>query len=646
MKLLNKIKVISGATMLSVSFLTTSCEFLDIVPPEQATLKDATQTEESTLGFLFSCYNNVWNPLKINTTDEYTFPAQWGGHHRYMSYGLVTPNNLYDDNRWLYFWQSINRTNLFLRELEGAQCSEESKDEMRAEAYFLLAYYHYELLQYFGPIPIMDTYQDTNTQAGDFKGRLHYDYVVDWIVDILDNKVINNPYLPETTAPENMGRASKVIARALKARILLYAASPLWNGEFSYPEWRNVQETPGYGYELVSNRYSEAKWTRAKTACEEALESALGAGLKLYDNVDYIDDTQTDIKKKGLYPFIPGLENPDDAEGMAFRKRVLMLRNLMTLKQNEGNTEIVWGLAKDIGIMSYILPLNILTKTDGTPYNGQSALSPTLYTVEHFYTKDGDLPKTAAAKGTFPAESEWLTRAGISGRNDLIKLNCGREPRFYAWLAFDHGDYGTMLAEEKPLMLQMKDSQKQGYNNASSSSNYCSTGYLSQKWIRVDQSLNKSGNWSNSSVNKFPRPIIRMAELYLNLAECQAALGDKGALATLNNIRKRAGIRDLVDADLTSEMTLMDWVRNERFVELWSEGHRWNDVRRWVKGKECFSPGLREGLDAVHENPTFEQFNTRTVVDQQYAWYNRMYIAPIGAGEVQKNQKLVQAPGY
>lgn len=141
MKLLNKIKVISGATMLSVSFLTTSCEFLDIVPPEQATLKDATQTEESTLGFLFSCYNNVWNPLKINTTDEYTFPAQWGGHHRYMSYGLVTPNNLYDDNRWLYFWQSINRTNLFLRELEGAQCSEESKDEMRAEAYFLLAYY-------------------------------------------------------------------------------------------------------------------------------------------------------------------------------------------------------------------------------------------------------------------------------------------------------------------------------------------------------------------------------------------------------------------------------------------------------------------------------------------------------------------------
>lgn len=644
MKLPNKIKILSGATLLSGCLLSTSCNFLDIVPPEQPTLNDATQDAEHTLSFLYSCYTDIWDPTYINTTDEYTFPAQWGGNHRYMSYGLVSPNNPYDDGRWTNFWKSINQTNLFLRELENAHgCSEGQKEEWKAEAYFLLAYYHYELLQYFGPIPIIDSYQATNTPAEEFKGRLHYDYVVDWIVNTLDTKVISNPYLPETRSSQDLGRAGKVIARALKARILVYAASPLWNGEFPYPDWKNSQETPEYGQELVSTTYSEQKWIRAKTACEEALTAARNASLELYDKMDYIDNTQN--LPENLYPFIPGLENPDSPEGKEFRKRVLMLRNMMTLKAKEGNTEVIWGVAKDCGIMAYCMPQRILLKNDGKWYNGQSALSPTLYTIEHFYTKDGILPEDAASTGSFFNKSEWLTRAGISGRKDLIKINCKREPRFYAWMAYDQGDYGTKFVDGKPLQLQMKDKEKQGYNRSTSSSNYCSTGFLSQKWIRVDQSLDKSGRWSNSDVNRFPRPIIRMAELYLNLAECQAALGDKNALSTINNIRQRAGIRDLTEADLRY-MPLMDWVRNERFVELWGEGHRWNDVRRWVKGKECFSAGKREGLDAIHENPSFEQFNTRTVIDQQYRWYNRMYIAPIKYGEVQKNQKLVQAPGY
>ena len=70
--------------------------------------------------------------------------------------------------------------------------------------------------------------------------------------------------------------------------------------------------------------------------------------------------------------------------------------------------------------------------------------------------------------------------------------------------------------------------------------------------------------------------------MYLNLAECYAALNQEGeALNNLNIIRKRAGIRDLTSADL-SEMSLMDWVRNERFVELFEEGHRYYDLRRWA----------------------------------------------------------------
>lgn len=646
MKLYNKLKTWTGVAMVSTCFLTASCDFLDIVPPEQATLNDATKDANYTLNFLYSCYSKIWNPLYPNTTDEYAFPRGWGGQHRTVSYGLYTPTNLADDARWRDFYQAINQTNLFIRELENAKgCTETQIEQWKAEAYFLLAYYHYELLQYFGPIPIQDTYLDTNTSADEFRGRMHYDYVVDWIVETLQKKVIECRFMPITREADERGRATTVIAQALKARVLVYAASPLWNGEFPYQSWRNKVETPGYGNELVSAVRNDDKWRRAKTACEEALTAAKDAGFKLYDDIEYPIETQK--IKDNLLPFIPGLADPDSEEGKEFRKRVLMLRNMVTLKVREGNTELIWGVAKDAGTMTYIMPRCLVKNNNNSWFNGQSAIAPTLYSVEHFYTKDGLLPKDASNAGIFPSQSEWLTRAGISGRQDLIKINTNREPRYYAWIAFDQGDYGTMIAEGAPKRLEMKNGNDggQGYNTSDGASNYSETGFLSQKWIRVDQSRSTNNAWSNSDVNRFARPIIRMAELYLNLAECQAALKDNAALDNLNEIRRRAGVRDLTTADLQT-MSLMDWVRNERFVELWGEGHRWNDVRRWKLGHECFGEGKREGLNAIQTNPSFENFNTRTTISQAYRWYNRMYIAPLQYNETQRNTKLVQAPGY
>ena len=74
-------------------------------------------------------------------------------------------------------------------------------------------------------------------------------------------------------------RATSVICKALKARVLLLAASPLYNGEFPFRSWRNdTYETPGYGKELVSLTYDRAKWERARKACEEAVTLAESNG--------------------------------------------------------------------------------------------------------------------------------------------------------------------------------------------------------------------------------------------------------------------------------------------------------------------------------------------------------------------------------
>lgn len=656
MKLFNQNIRNIGKTLAMVSCLTlTSCNFLDIVPPEQASLEDATKNAEKTMNFMLSCYANVWNPLTPNATDEHVWPAGWGGPHRYLSYGLQTPAAPYDNGRWAAFYRSINQCWLFMREVENARgCTEDQIAQWKAEVYFLLAYYHYELLAYYGPIPIVDHYFDTNTTSDDMGGRMHYDYVVDWIVDMLDNKVINCPQLPITRSADERGRATTVIAKALKARVLLYAASPLWNGEFPYSSWTNEVETPGYGKELVSKTYSREKWERAKTACDEALRAALDAGYKLYDDLEYSTET-LGIKDSEL-PYIPGL-NLSDTENKEFQKRVLMLRNMMTLKVREGNTELIWGLANNEGIQGYTMPLHIIQNNNGSWYNETSAISPTLYSVEHFYTEDGNLPEFAAGKNGFPAESDWLKSANLGtidgkDRNDIIQINLKREPRYYAWVAYNGGDYGVRLSNGVPVLLKLRSATDQGYNTEYGSSNYCTTGFLNQKWIRVDQSRNKNSQWTPANPHQFARPIIRMAELYLNLAECCAALSEsesdpltQDALDNLNFVRARAGIRDITTSDLAN-MPLMDWVRNERFVELWSEGHRLTDVRRWCKGEEYFGPGKREGLNAVKVNPSFEEFNTRIEVNQPYKWYTRMYMSPLQDIEVQANRKLVQAPGY
>lgn len=651
MKLINNLKIMGGALLVATTVLTSSCDFLDIVPVEQEGLIDATKDANATLGFLQSCYNGIVNPIRYTgaeaSADEYALPPRWASDgyasHKY-AYDLITPQSL-PDNRWDRYYEYIGRTHLFLQELPKARgVTEADKIQWEAEAYFLLAYYHFEVLRFYGPCPINDRYYPESVTTEELPGRYHYDYVTDWIVKLLDEKVINTRALPDTRDTNTRGRATHVIALALKAKALLYAASPLWNGSFPFPEWKNTNfETPGYGKELVSKTYSREKWVRAEEACQAALDAAEaatdgGGALQAYRlyGTQPSDFEKYDDEKVPL-PFIPGEVDEE------FKKRVLMLRYMMSLRYNEGNAELVWGLSKDDdSFITAAMPNRVLQYKDGNWYNGWSGVAPYLSATERFYTKDGLLPKD---DGNFPNSAEWLNRAGISGREDIIKLNVGREPRFYAWLAFDGGDYSSMLANGKPLQVDLKNGEAQGYNPKLYNRNQNSTGYFSQKYLRPNLVRNRETKGWN--YKKVQRPLLRMAELYLNLAECEAMLDQKtDALEHLNRIRQRAGVRKLTEAD-EDKMPLIEWVRNERFIEFFAEGQRYHDVRRWAQGPQYLSAGKRTGLNSAEMvNPSFEIFNQRVTVNQPYRWSNRMYIIPIEYYEITSNPQLVQAPGH
>ena len=618
---------------LSMSLLS-ACNYLEVIPPEQANLDDTMKDANAVRNFLYSCYNGVENTITMDnpSVDETTNSIELNSGLQKLSYNQLS-SSVIDYGYWHNAYNAIGQCHLFLQQLEKSNplgVDEAMKTQYRAEVNFLIAYYHFRLLVDYGPIPIIDHFMSMATPVSEIPGRSHFDYVVDFICKKCDEAATD---LPAYRTTSEWGRATSSICYALKARLLLYAASDLWNGSFPYKDWKNKNyETPGYGKELVSNSYEPEKWRRALEACDYALKWAEDNGGNKLLLVDNMPSRVANLKD----PYIP--ENSDED----FVAHVKLMSLVLQSTPDEGNFEYLWGIVPYVAIGFWSpLPLNIIER-NGSWVSGYSQMAPTLYTIEHFCTKNGKLPENDEK---FVDKSDWLKSAGVSGRSDIINLCVGREPRFYAWMAFDGGEYTQQLVNGKSLQLNMKSSSKQG-RSPQVNRNYSPTGFLSKKFVEPDLNFTSESSGEGNNVN-YPIPLFRLAELYLNRAECHAALDmTKEALADINTIRRRAGVLELKESDL-DVMPLMDWIRNERFVELWGEGHRYYDVRRWMIAPERLKAGAREGLNVLAKyDPSFDEFNVRTKINQPFMWDNRMYILPVYADEVYSNPQMIQAPGY
>ena len=675
MKLINDMYKAAQMFLVSCCMLT-ACDYLDVIPPAQADFEDTMKDQNAVENFLFGCYGYVprCQPYDFNafeqSADEIVAPKDWNDFQQQVAWGVVSPStymvwgngkNFDDFGFWVPGYNWIGYVHHFLSlidELQPVGVTEEDKAEYKAECWFLEAYYHFRILQAMGPCPIITEKVDPNITNNQIPGRSHFDYCVDYIVKKLDDAAAILPPVRET---DDLGRATSTICKALKARVLLCAASPLWNGSFPYPNWKNVNfETPGYGMELVSTTYDRSKWERALTAAQEAFAAADGAGYKLFD----IETADQIAQNDGIgLMYIPGKEE-DTEENDLFKRRVRMFQYLVTANEGQGNKELIWANRIDLDwgghdITFCRLPCKVVKQSNGQYVGGWAGLAPTLNAVQHFYTENGKLP---AQDPDYYPETEWYHRFyetaqspepvtdGLDGedvKNDIIKLNAKREARFYAWIAFDGCEYAKKINDGNPLWINFKNTNTNGWNQTNSR-NCAGTGYLSRKFIDPNIRFGANGTMTNRNAR---RPYIRMAELYLNLAECYAALEQtKDALFYLNEIRRRAGLSGLTEADLTGNMTLIDWVRNERFVELYEEGFRYYDVRRWMIAPDVLKAGVRYGLNGLPENPSFEEFNQPTLINQPFKWDNRLYLMPIwsrqGMDELYSNPQLVQAPGY
>lgn len=643
MKLSYKVLALSAAIVGGA--LSSCASFLDVVPDENVTDRDTYSGRGRGEGYLYSCYAYMPNHastvggLDRMTGDETVTAFE---HELFASflkgnYTASSPVISY----WNTLFEGIRRCYMFKERIDKLpeDVTAAEKVDMHAQADFLIGYYHFLLFRSYGPTIIVRQTPDINQQVADFPEREKLDDCVAFIVAQFDKAAANLPATRMGTdgafqGQRYYGLATSVAAKALKAKTLVYAASPLFNGGLgdAYKDLTNMAGEP-----LMPLVPDPSKWVTAKTAVEEAIAAAEAAGHSLYSD-ESAWGTNT-------YP-VAGVE----------RK----MRSLL-LDWRQANPEALFVDTRGEGF--YDIQLKSLPR-NMQKNHGANGVSLTWAMISRFYTEDGlpwdEDPKTKNLVKTdvvaIPAGYENRGKVG----EQTVQFNIFREPRFYAWVGFHNGYYevrrenaniysDAVMPQNGRVLLKMLKGEHNGrqLTGPGSSNNYSPGGYLNKKGVNPNTMMKSN----NADYIYYPFMVMRLADLYLLHAEAAVETGDfVTAKAELNKVRLRAGIPTVQDSwdrtginiDNTEKMRAI--VQQERQIELYLENQNFWDMRRWLRAEETFSR-KSQGLNV--EGTTIQEY--ARVVDINYERKfeaPKNYLMPIPSADINRNTKIKQNPGY
>lgn len=638
------IKIVGKIFIIILMTTIISCsDYLDVVPEGTATIESAFSMRRHTLRYLYTCYsylpsNAGGGSIDIQAGDEAWVSAypqytqNIGRDANLIARGLLTTTNQIGQT-WSHYYTAIRDCNTFINGLETIVVPDLREFERRqwtAEAKTLKAYYHFLLLLQYGPVPIVRENLPVSTDVLAVQvPRNTVDEVVDYIVELLDEAI---PELTTTVRSEidDLGRITTPIAKALKAQVLVTAASPLYNNNEEFATMKNKDGTQLFSQDKTQE---VEKWKKAADACRDAVKMCMDSlGMELY-----------------VFPGDPKYSLSDT------------ILQEMTLRQafvEDWNNEVIWADTKGgwVHYMQWRVLPTLNPMFDAQPQMAQ-VFSVPLKIAEMFYTDNG-VP--------IDEDTEWDYNARYTVRRATMKeelyirsgaetasLNFDREPRFYAWLGFPLGIwYGSGRYDDSKPEELFHYPQMKGVRSSPTSMNE-PTGYVPKKWIHY-QTLQPVT--LQISVYNYIWPKYRLAELLLYTAEAineseDSQTARQEAMTYVDMIRERAGLQTVEDSwrmysknpnKYTTQDGLREIIRHERLIELSLEGRRFWDLRRWKTAREVLNQPIDGWSLFQTENEAI--YKPMIIFNQKFGLKD--YFWPISEDELTRNKNLVQSPGW
>lgn len=231
-----------------------SCDVLDVEPldsyTEDGIFTDANLTE-SYVTMNYTKPRNGWSRSSLRfvcdeSMENFNWASAWS-----INTGGLAPDQLGGLDIWSDYYANIKNCNIFFSNMDKVETIDEPRRSwLIGEATFFRAYYYMELVNNYGGVPLITRLFELDDPEMMIK-RNTYEDCVDFIVSEFQKA---SELLPEKFAGENFGRVTKGAALAMKSRMLLYAASPLWNPANDKSKWeaaaKAAEEVMKLGYSL------------------------------------------------------------------------------------------------------------------------------------------------------------------------------------------------------------------------------------------------------------------------------------------------------------------------------------------------------------------------------------------------------------
>ena len=623
-----------------------SCsDVLNQAPDGKISLEEVFGDNDKTMYYLNTCYSGInakgclyffWSRGPVNWCDDSwdadDLDVSWAASRRYYdgnasasdfpaNYNAGDSGN--ESVSWARSFQRIRNCAVFLQNIPNAKVNSKSdRSRWTAEAHILRAYYYSELLMWFGcSLPII---REPYTYDADFSKveRSSFHDVVEFIVEDCDAALACEELPWRITTDSEAMRMTKAVAWAIKSRMTLFAASPLYNDGNNY--WEEaysvnkaaVQALESNGYALYDKLNQAAVWGDEKaylpTAASQYFnEYFCNSGAYAADPAD----------KETIYQLRDGanldLANVDGIGAiLGYKTGTCPSQELVDAFETIDGQPVL-DLAKPYLDEQHLKPNYNSSNTTYDKNNPYANRDPRFYaTVYYNGSKRYCNWSTEAEKKSFENLGQ--------GKGENVRI-------ITTWDAYEDAK-GNIINSPEPLMGRSMTGRTP-----------TRTGYFQRKFLHPNSGV-------EMRLNGARHKDYRLAEIYLNFAEAAMEAGHTDeAITYVNKVRARAGMPGL-PAGLSGE-NLRQRIHNERRVEFALEGNRYFDVRRWHKPDEDLSATDRwiTGAHITHMQDGTYKYE-RTILKERQCYTNKWLKMPIPLTEVNNMRAITgedwQNPGW